>query len=636
MTMGMRGHLSFLIVHRFATCAVRMAPNMGVVFALLLLWALPGAEVVQAAPQLNASGEAKSSPVRLAQAASPEVTFWESVRDSEDPAEIEAYLKAYPNGQFASLARIRLDKLKQSNGKASPSKTPEQPQVESSEQTPQDAPSRQTLRVKVGEIAGSKRGVLGVVISDLTDELAKSLGLANAKGAFVTEVRSNGAAELAGIKPLDVIVEFDGRPIAQIRQLQQIVGRTPPGSEVNVVVQRFAQSFTELAARLRASAEKGDADAAYSLGWLYAYGVGTAKDDAKAVRWYRKAADQGEAEAMYSLGWAYANGQGVSKDATQAVEWYRQAADKNKPKAMAALGAMYEQGLGVVKDQAKAAGLYRKAADQGNSAAMFQLGVLYTTGHGVPQDDAEAVIWFRRAADDDNADALRNLGFMYERGRGVFNDDAQAVRFYRKAADLGDAYAMKNLGWMYQSGSGVAKDEAEAVRWYRKGADLGNVDAMNNLGWMYQHGSGVAKDEAEAVRWFLKGAELGEPYAMKNLGWMYQIGSGVAKDEAEAVRWYRKSAELGQPDAMYSLGATYQNGTGVEKDPNAAADWIFKALKAHNAFAVKEMTTNANAWSAAFRRELQRRMKEAGVYDGKIDGKFGEGTKTAIEKLTKQ
>jgi peptidoglycan hydrolase-like protein with peptidoglycan-binding domain len=48
------------------------------------------------------------------------------------------------------------------------------------------------------------------------------------------------------------------------------------------------------------------------------------------------------------------------------------------------------------------------------------------------------------------------------------------------------------------------------------------------------------------------------------------------------------------------------------------------------------MTTNAEAWSKEFRRELQRRMHEAGAYDGKIDGKFGEGTKTAIEALAKQ
>lgn len=89
-------------------------------------------------------------------------------------------------------------------------------------------------------------------------------------------------------------------------------------------------------------------------------------------------------------------------------------------------------------------------------------------------------------------------------------------------------------------------------------------------------------------------------------------------------------------DALYQLGRAYQEGLGVERDPIAAVDWIFKAIKAHDELAVKEMTTNAEAWSKEFRRELQRRMHEAGAYDGKIDGKFGEGTKTAIEALAKQ
>lgn len=45
--------------------------------------------------------------------ASVEITFWNSVKDSRNPAEISAYLDKYPNGTFAALARIRLDALKQ-------------------------------------------------------------------------------------------------------------------------------------------------------------------------------------------------------------------------------------------------------------------------------------------------------------------------------------------------------------------------------------------------------------------------------------------------------------------------------------------------------------------------------------------
>jgi peptidoglycan hydrolase-like protein with peptidoglycan-binding domain len=63
---------------------------------------------------------------------------------------------------------------------------------------------------------------------------------------------------------------------------------------------------------------------------------------------------------------------------------------------------------------------------------------------------------------------------------------------------------------------------------------------------------------------------------------------------------------------------------------------MFRSLRGGDDYAVKEMTTNATAWSRPFRRELQRLMKEAGVYDGAIDGNFDPATKRAIETLVAQ
>ena len=51
------------------------------------------------------------SALQLAQADATEIAFWTSVRDSDDPAELQAYLDAYPNGHYAVLARIRLKNL---------------------------------------------------------------------------------------------------------------------------------------------------------------------------------------------------------------------------------------------------------------------------------------------------------------------------------------------------------------------------------------------------------------------------------------------------------------------------------------------------------------------------------------------
>jgi peptidoglycan hydrolase-like protein with peptidoglycan-binding domain len=54
---------------------------------------------------------------QVGEASASEITFWNSVKDSTDPEELRAYLEAFPQGAFASLARIRLNKLEQDRQK---------------------------------------------------------------------------------------------------------------------------------------------------------------------------------------------------------------------------------------------------------------------------------------------------------------------------------------------------------------------------------------------------------------------------------------------------------------------------------------------------------------------------------------
>jgi TPR repeat protein len=75
-------------------------------------------------------------------------------------------------------------------------------------------------------------------------------------------------------------------------------------------------------AEIRAGADKGDAKARYELGRAFFSGtLGVAKDEAEAVKWFRKAAEQNVADAQFSLGVCYANGQGVTKDDAESVKW---------------------------------------------------------------------------------------------------------------------------------------------------------------------------------------------------------------------------------------------------------------------------------------------------------------------------
>ncbi len=84
------------------------------------------------------------------------------------------------------------------------------------------------------EFGETRRGWLGVNIQQVTDDLAESLGLERARGALVAGVTDNGPAAAAEIKPGDVIVEFDGRPIGEMRELPRLVANTQIGREVSV------------------------------------------------------------------------------------------------------------------------------------------------------------------------------------------------------------------------------------------------------------------------------------------------------------------------------------------------------------------------------------------------------------------
>ena len=86
------------------------------------------------------------------------------------------------------------------------------------------------------------RGRIGVVIQPVTKELADGFGLPKPQGALVNSVEKGGPAEKAGIEAGDVILRFDGKPVAASEDLPRIVGATKPGSKATVQVWRNKQA----------------------------------------------------------------------------------------------------------------------------------------------------------------------------------------------------------------------------------------------------------------------------------------------------------------------------------------------------------------------------------------------------------
>ena len=89
--------------------------------------------------------------------------------------------------------------------------------------------------IKYGE---TKRGWLGVRIQDVTKEIAEVEKLDKPKGALVASVAENSPSQKAGIKAGDIILEFNGKKINQMKELPAIVARTEVGKNVEVKIWR--------------------------------------------------------------------------------------------------------------------------------------------------------------------------------------------------------------------------------------------------------------------------------------------------------------------------------------------------------------------------------------------------------------
>ena len=370
------------------------------------------------------------------------MSFWESVRDSDKPQELEAYLKAYPAGTFALLARLRIERLKDAGGS-------EASQVDPTASLP---PLHDCDRLAADP--------------EDNDKVADGVEFEG----VVPEQAADACRSAIASYPGTARFEF------QLGRALLIVGS-------------HFQAFEQF----KKAADKGYASAMAYLGIMYQSGDGIAQDYKLAAEWYHKAAEKGDAFAMTRLGLAYQKGEGVAQDYTQAfewyhkaTEWYRKAADKGEALAMTNLGDMYEEGRFVPQDDKEAFEWYRKAANKGHIGAMYRLGDMYKEGRGVAQDDKaafewyrKATEWYRKAANKGNIDAMANLGDMYKEGRGVAQDDRQAVEWYRKAAEKGNARAMRvsatctrkdevSRKTIIRLSNGMARPRKRVTRWRGK------------------------------------------------------------------------------------------------------------------------------------------------------------------------
>lgn len=88
------------------------------------------------------------------------------------------------------------------------------------------------------------RGWIGVEPQDITPELAESFGLSKKSGAIIAGVLKGGPADKAGIKPGDILVAVDGKPVGDTTDMLNLIAQLTPGIRAKMTVLRKSQEET--------------------------------------------------------------------------------------------------------------------------------------------------------------------------------------------------------------------------------------------------------------------------------------------------------------------------------------------------------------------------------------------------------
>jgi Caspase domain/Sel1 repeat len=151
----------------------------------------------------------------------------------------------------------------------------------------------------------------------------------------------------------------------------------------------------------------------------------------------------------------------------------------------------------------------------------------------------------------------------------------------------------------------------------------------------FQLARSLHKSEAfgEAAALYGSLVERGYFAALVNYGWLLNNGQGVKPDEKAAVRLYMLAAQQGDTLGMFNVAMAYDTGQGLQLNPTQAADWIYAALRLGHEYSIKQMSGPAAGWTRDFRIELQRLLKQAGAYNGPLNGVFGPEVWNAVRMV---
>jgi serine protease DegQ len=88
------------------------------------------------------------------------------------------------------------------------------------------------------------RGWIGIESQDITPELADSFGLGRSSGAIIAGVVRNGPADRAGVRPGDILLAVEGKPVSNTGEMLNLIAQLPPGAKARLKLMRQNREST--------------------------------------------------------------------------------------------------------------------------------------------------------------------------------------------------------------------------------------------------------------------------------------------------------------------------------------------------------------------------------------------------------
>ncbi|HYF06208.1 MAG TPA: caspase family protein [Acetobacteraceae bacterium] len=283
-------------------------------------------------------------------APAPEVldlAFWQSFHPSRNVADYEEYLRQFPQGRFAGLARNRIEELRRVAAAPAPAPAPAP--------EPAPAPSPAVIRVPPQPPAPAAPRALTREEIARAQALFATLGFDPGAGDGTIGPRTRQAAEgfaRAALRPEEV--ELNSVMLARLEEMARDFARLTERGPISPrgVIASSAPGAAERVAR----------------GWEAE--TARAPDPAEAAYWYALAARDGDARGLVQLGLLLVRGTGMpAADPVGGSLLWRIAAARGDAVAAYNLGAMLERGIGVAANPGWARYWYGLAAATGHAQA---------------------------------------------------------------------------------------------------------------------------------------------------------------------------------------------------------------------------------------------------------------------------